>query len=57
MLEDRNMAEGLRYKPREFLYEKLADELDTDTLKKHVSALLVSRTGWRSDAQLVTNGG
>lgn len=57
MLEERNKAGGLRYKPREFIYEKLADELDTETLMGQVSALLVSREGWRSDQQLATNGG
>lgn len=57
ILEERNKAEGLRYKRREFIYEKLADELDTETLKKQVSDLLVSREGWRSDSRLVTNGG
>lgn len=57
MLEERNKAEGLRYKPREFIYEKLAHEVDTDTLKKQVSEVLVSREGWRADLQLVTNGG
>ena len=57
ILEERKKAEGLRYKRREFIYEKLADELDTETLKKQVSDLLVSREGWRSDSRLVTNGG
>lgn len=57
ILEERNKAEGLRYKRREFIYEKLADELDTETLKKQVSDSLVSRVGWRSDPRLMTSGG
>jgi len=54
ILEDRNSADGVRHKPREFIYERLADILDIDTLKEQVSALLVSRKGWRSDAQLMS---
>lgn len=57
MLEEYNKAEGLRHKPRKFIYEKLADELDTETLKEQVSALLVSREGWRSGPRQATNGG
>lgn len=57
ILEDRNSADGVRHKPREFIYERLADISDIDTLKEQVSALLVSREGWRSDPQLMSNGG
>lgn len=57
MLEERNKAEGLRHKSREFIYERLADEVDTETLMERVSALLVSREGWRSGPQQATNGG
>lgn len=57
ILEERNSADGVRNKPREFIYERLADVLDTATIKEQVSALLVSREGWRSDPRLVSNGG
>jgi hypothetical protein len=57
ILERRNRAAGLRSKPREVIYARLADVLDINTLKKTVSALLVSREHWRSGAQLTPNGG
>ncbi len=57
ILEERKIADGIRHKPREFIYERLAGALDTDTLKKQVSTLLISREGWRSGSQLTSNGG
>ncbi|MDP3014917.1 MAG: sce7726 family protein [bacterium] len=57
ILEEQNEADEVRHKPREFVYEKLANVLETSVLKKHVSSLLVSREGWRSDPQLAINGG
>lgn len=58
ILEERNMARGVRSKPREFIYQRLANVLDTDTLKEKVkNALLVSREDWRSYVPLVLNGG
>jgi len=56
ILEEQNEADGVRCKPRESVYEKLAGVLDTDTLMKQVSSLLISREGWRSDAPLLSNG-
>ncbi|MFZ3055018.1 MAG: sce7726 family protein [Minisyncoccales bacterium] len=49
ILENKNGADGVRYKPREFIYERLANISDIDTLKKQVNTLLISREGWRSD--------
>ncbi len=58
ILEKRNEANGVRSKPREFIYEKLANVLDTDTLKEEVKyALLVARGDWRADMPLVLSGG
>lgn len=57
ILEEQNEATGVRCKPREFIYERLASTLDLDTLKQRVSSLLISREGWRSDVPLVSNGG
>lgn len=60
ILEEKNKADGIRSKPREVIYEKLAEVLkdDIDALKEHVrNALLVSRGDWRSVAQLASNGG
>ncbi|AII59488.1 hypothetical protein X793_03925 [Dehalococcoides mccartyi CG4] len=56
ILERQNEATGVRSKPREFVYERLASVLDTDTLKKQVSSLLISREGWRSDVPLLSGG-
>ena len=56
ILERRNRAAGLRSKPREVIYTRLADVLDIKTLKKTVSALLVSREHWRSAVPLSSNG-
>ncbi|MBF8264938.1 MAG: hypothetical protein HW384_802 [Dehalococcoidia bacterium] len=55
ILEERDSADGVRHKPREFIYERLANVSDINTLKVQVSALLVSREGWRSDPQLASN--
>lgn len=48
ILEERSDADGMRSKPREFIYKKLADVIDANALKKQVSALLISRGDWRS---------
>jgi hypothetical protein len=55
ILERQNEATGVRGKPREFVYERLAGVLDTNTLKKQVSLILISREGWRSDMPLTSN--
>ncbi len=58
ILEERSKAKGVRSKPREFIYQRLADVLDTDTLKEKVrNALLISRGDWRSDMPLMSSGG
>lgn len=58
ILEEQNNAQGVRSKPREHIYQRLADALDTDDLKERVRhALLVARGDWRSDKLLALNGG
>lgn len=59
ILEKRKEADSVRYKPREFIYQKLVEifSQDFNELKKHVSSTLISREGWRSDQQLTTYGG
>ena len=58
ILEEQNKAKGVRSKPREFIYQRLSNVLDVDTLKEKVrNALLVSRGAWRPDVPLVLNGG
>jgi len=57
ILEEQNKAKGIRSKPREFIYQRLANVLDVNELKEKVKhALLVSRGDWRSDKLLVLNG-
>ena len=58
ILEEKNRANGVRSKSCEFIYERLADVLDANTLKEKVqNVLLVSRKDWRSYEQLVLNDG
>lgn len=53
ILEEHDQARGVRSKPREFIYERMANELDIATLKYKVrNVLLNSRGDWRSVAQL-----
>lgn len=57
ILEEQDKAAGVRSKPREFIYERLANTLDNDNLKERVRhALLVARGDWRSDVPSVLNG-
>ncbi len=57
MLEEHNKATGVRSKPREIIYERLANTIDVDALKERVKyTLLVSREDWRSDLPLISNG-
>lgn len=60
ILEERNGADGIRSKPREVIYEKLAEVLKDDigTLKEYVrNVLLISRGDWRSVGQPMSSGG
>lgn len=59
ILVQRNKADGIRSKPREFVYQRLVEVFDSDfkTLKKYVSSTLISREGWRFDRQPATHGG
>jgi len=48
ILEEHDQAYGVRSKPREFVYQKLADVLETDALKERVrKTLLIPRKDWR----------
>lgn len=48
ILEEYDQAGGVRSKPREFVYKRLADVLEIDILKEKVrETLLVSRGDWR----------
>jgi len=58
ILEERSEADGIRHKPREFIYKKCAEVFaaDAKSLKEYVSWTLISRKGWRSDVPLVLSG-
>jgi hypothetical protein len=48
ILEEYDQADGIRSKPREFVYKRLADVLEIETLKERVrKTLLVLREDWR----------
>jgi len=58
ILEEQNKAKGVRSKPRELIYQRLANTLDIDALKEKVkNVLLVSRGDWRSGVPLPLNDG
>lgn len=57
ILEEIGQADGVRSKPRSAVYERLVEVLDSHVLKTKVREHLCSRINWRSDAQLVPNGG
>ena len=51
LLQEKDEAKGFKSKPRRFIYEKLVNSMDIDTLKNRVHVQLVSRQDWRSDPQ------
>ena len=52
-LEILGKADGIRAKPREIVYERLATSMKLKSLKQYVRTVLhSSRQDWRSDAQL-----
>ena len=57
ILEKAGKADGLRSKPRSFIYEKLSDVFDQETLEEKVREVLFFRQDWRADAPLILNGG
>jgi len=57
ILEEIGQADGVRSKPRIAIYERLAEALDSKTLKTKVREHLRLRMNWRSDGQLALNGG
>lgn len=57
ILEEKNKATGVHSKPRESIYERLANTLNVDTIKEKVRyTLLVSREDWRSDLPPMSSG-
>jgi len=54
LLESVGKADGVRSKPREVIYARVAESIELESLKQHVrNVLQSSREGWRSDVQLV----
>lgn len=57
ILEKQNKANGVRSKPREVIYQRIASILELHELKEQVKhALLVSRGDWRAEKLLALNG-
>lgn len=57
LLESIGAADGVKYKRRAALYEKLAEVLDCETLCFQVRQRLLVRTNWRSDELQKLNDG
>lgn len=58
ILEEHDQADGVRSKPREFVYKRLADVLEADILKERVrKILLIPREDWRFGLTLISHGG
>ncbi len=50
-LEEIGAADGMRSKPRRFVYSRLAEVAEIDTIRAYVRERLKSRKDWRSDEQ------
>ena len=57
LLEDHNMADGLRSKPRRILWRAIIDRLSPVELSEAVRAQLKARQGWRADPPPQPDGG
>jgi hypothetical protein len=58
ILEEHDHAYGVRSKPREFVYKRLANVLETEILKERVrKTLLIPRKEWRFGLTLTSSGG
>lgn len=49
ILERHEVAQGVRSKPREALYQRLAEALDLDTVRFEIRTALKARSSWRVD--------
>ncbi|OLP60326.1 hypothetical protein BJF93_15325 [Xaviernesmea oryzae] len=57
VLERYGAARGVRSKPREALYERLAVSLDLNVVRAEVRSALKARAGWRIDRRFPQYGG
>lgn len=49
LLEEVGRVEGVRSKPRRFLYQRITETLDVDSLRRAVYTKIKQRTNWRFD--------
>jgi len=56
ILEEIDEAKGVRSKKRSIIYQRLAEALNEQDLKKKVRECLKARASWRSDLSLMTSG-
>ncbi len=57
ILEEINKAKGIRSKTREYIYARLAEVFDKETLGSKVSEYLCARVNWRVDIPCMLNDG
>jgi hypothetical protein len=57
LLEERNLATGLRGKPRRVLWQAIAEQLSRQEVGEAVRAQLKTREGWRSDPRPLLGDG
>ena len=56
ILERHGAVWGVKSKPREILYHRLAEVLSLDTIRHEVRTALKVREGWRADRRSLPNG-
>lgn len=56
LLEERELAKGLRSKPRRLLWQAIVDRLSPEEVSEAVRAQLKAREGWRSDPRPTQDG-
>jgi hypothetical protein len=57
LLEQLGAADGLRSRPRKFVYSRLAEVAAIDKVRSYVRDRLRSRKDWRSDERQMSSGG
>ena len=57
ILYEQDKINGVKYKSREIIYNRLVNILDIKNLKQTVSTFLISRQGWQSGQQLELDDG
>lgn len=57
VLERYDAVRGVKSKPREILYQRLAEALPLDAIRDEVRTALKTRAGWRADRRFQPDGG